>query len=78
MNARGEWFRDDGGSRLGVNASFYEVTLGVKITPFPHDKLLANFIVRPEVRGDFSNKHVFNGGRDDTQGTVAIDAIFAM
>jgi hypothetical protein len=78
VNARGEWFRDDGGSRLGVNASFYEVTLGMKIIPFPHDKLLANFIVRPEVRGDFCNKDAFNGGSDRTQGTVAVDAIFAL
>lgn len=78
VNARGEWFRDDGGSRLGVNASFYEVTLGLKLTPFPHDKILSNLIIRPEVRGDFCSKDAFNGGKDDTQGTVAVDAIFAL
>lgn len=78
VNGRAEWFRDDGGSRTGVNASFYEVTLGLSITPFPHDKILSNLILRPELRGDFSNKSAFNGGADKNQGTVAMDAIFAL
>jgi hypothetical protein len=78
INARGEWFRDDGGSRLGVDASLYEVTLGVKVTPFPHDKLLSNFTIRPEIRGDFSNKNVFDGGNKKDQYTAAVDAIFAL
>jgi hypothetical protein len=78
VNGRAEWFRDDGGARTGINASLYEVTLGLKITPFPHDKILSNLILRPEVRGDFSNKDAFNGGSDRSQGTVAMDAIFAL
>lgn len=75
-NFRAEWFRDDGGSRLGVDGSFYEFTAGVTIKPFPTHKIGANLSLRPEVRYDYSNKSAFDGGSKHDQFTVAMDAIF--
>jgi hypothetical protein len=77
VNGRAEWFRDDGGSRLGVNGSFYEGTVGLTIKPFYKDKIGANFEIRPELRGDYSNAHAFGSGNHKTQATAAIDAIFS-
>ena len=78
VNVRGEWFRDEGGSRLGVDANFYEATLGVTIKPFPNDKMLSNLVIRPEVRYDYSSKSAFDGGLKHDQATAAVDAIFAL
>jgi hypothetical protein len=77
VNGRLEWFRDDGGSRLGIDGNFYEGTIGLTIHPFK-DKLGANFMIRPELRGDYSNKNAFGGGMHKTQATAAVDAIFAL
>jgi hypothetical protein len=76
LNGRAEWFRDDDGTRLGVAGDFYEVTLGVAITPFPKDRFGSTLILRPELRADFSSENVFDDGNDDTQLTAAIDAIY--
>jgi hypothetical protein len=78
LNGRAEWFRDDGGSRLGIDSSFYEFTVGMAIKPFPHDKIGSNLVIRPEVRYDYANKSAFDGGRKHDQSTAAIDAIFAL
>lgn len=78
LNGRAEWFRDDGGSRTGIDANLYEFTVGAKITPFTKDKWLANLTIRPEFRYDLSNKDAFDGGNKKHQETVAIDAIFAL
>src|SRR5207302_133696 len=52
FNARGEWFRDEGASRIGVDGNFYEATLGASIKPFPHHGIGQNLVVRPEARYD--------------------------
>lgn len=66
---RGEWFRDDGGTRVaglgspigwtgapGFNGSFYEVTFGANWKPN------ANFVARPSIRWDWYS------GSDNLQG----------
>lgn len=77
LNGRVEWFRDDGGSRLGIDGNFYEGTIGLSIKPLK-DKIGSNLTIRPEIRGDYSSKNAFAGGTKKTQATVAIDAIFAL
>jgi hypothetical protein len=77
INGRVEWFRDDGGSRIGVSGSFFEGTIGVTIHPCQHG-LGRNFMIRPELRGDYSNKDAFAGGTHKSQATIAVDAIFAL
>lgn len=68
--------RDDDGVRItGVRASFYEMTWGVAITPWPTDKVLKNLIFRPEFRWDFADQPVFGGGREN-QLTAAMDVVF--
>jgi hypothetical protein len=76
VNARGEWFRDDGGSRLGTDASFFEATLGLKVTPFAQDRVLSNLFFRPEIRWDYATKDFFDGGAKHDQWTFGIDGIF--
>jgi hypothetical protein len=70
-----EWFRDDGGSRTGYDASFYESTWGVTVTPAPEHALLKYLSLRPELRWDFSDEDVFGGDRQN-QLTAAMDVIF--
>jgi hypothetical protein len=80
LNGRAEWFRDDGGAAFGlpISVSAYEATVGATVKPFPDSKILSNLTIRPEVRDDYSNKTVFNGGTDRNQVTAAVDAIFAL
>jgi hypothetical protein len=73
---RAEWFRDDSGIRMNaIPASWYEMTWGVTITPWPQDHILKNLSFRPEFRWDFADEPVFGGGREN-QLTAAIDAVF--
>ncbi len=76
LNGRGEWFRDDGGARLGVDASYFEGTVGMGITPWAKDRVMKNLVIRPEFRADFSTEDVFNKGRDDQMYTFAVDMVF--
>jgi len=54
----------------------YEATFALAIVPFPHDKWGRGFMVRPEVRVDYATDDVFDGGRSNTQTTLAIQAIY--
>ncbi len=74
--ARAEYFNDDDGYR-GIGSSVYEVTLGVAITPMPNDSIGKNLVIRPEVRYDYANDKVYDGGTGRSQGTFGVDAIFA-
>jgi hypothetical protein len=76
LNGRAEWFRDDGGSRTGLSANYYELTLGVAVTPFPTDKILKNFLVRPELRADYSDEPAYSNGNEHEMYTAALDMIF--
>ncbi len=71
---RSEWFRDQGGTRTGVNAAYFENTWGVTLTPFPKDKILKNLSFRPELRWDFADQPAF-GDDHYNQLTLGLDAI---
>jgi hypothetical protein len=73
FKVRGEYYRDEDGVRIPPGTSLYEVTLGLDVTPFAHDSLGRNLIIRPEVRFDFSDDPVFQG--ESHQYTFGIDAI---
>ena len=81
---RFEWFRDEEGTRVGLNrpsnpntppfaGSFYSLSFGVNWTP------TENLIVRPEVRVDWYDGNPatqpFDDGLDDSQVLVGFDAI---
>jgi hypothetical protein len=75
LNVRGEWFNDEDGAR-GIGDTVYEATVGVAVKPWPHDDLGQNFVIRPEVRFDYAENGIFDGGTDHYQWTAAVDAIF--
>ena len=75
LNVRGEWFNDEDGAR-GIGDTVYEGTVGLAIKPFPRDDLGANLLIRPELRFDYSENGVFDGGTNFYQWTAAVDAIF--
>lgn len=75
-NLRVEWFRDNDGFATGTTANLYEATAGVTIRPVPNHQFLRNLIVRPELRYDWADQAVFDGGNWD-QLTAAVDAVFS-
>lgn len=75
LNGRVEWFNDEDGAR-GIGDTVYEATAGLAIKPFPNDKLGQNLTIRPELRVDYSDNGIFDGGTDHYQFTAAVDAIF--
>ena len=72
--ARGEWFNDKDNVR-GIGTNVYEATLGVQIKPFHNHELGSNLVIRPEVRYDYAQEGIFDGGQN-YQVTVATDVIF--
>lgn len=79
-----EWFRDEEGTRVGLNrasnpnnppfaGNFYSIALGVNWTP------TYNLIVRPELRADWYDGSAaplpFDDGDDDSQFMLGCDAI---
>ena len=77
FNARGEWFDDDDGAR-GLGTTVFEITLGLAITPFPSDPWGSNLKIRPEIRYDFADDDIFDGGGEDEQFTAAVDVIITL
>jgi hypothetical protein len=75
LNARAEWFADPEGAR-GLGGNEYEFTMGAAVKPFPHDNLGENFVIRPEVRYDYSQNAIFNAGSNFDQWTFGVDAFF--
>ncbi|MCY2929658.1 MAG: outer membrane beta-barrel protein [Planctomycetota bacterium] len=73
---RTEWFRDQGGSRTGVDGAWYENTLGLNVMPFPDHSVLKNLSFRPELRWDYCSEEAFGGGERHNQLTAGIDMIF--
>jgi hypothetical protein len=68
LNTRLEWYSDSANgfsNGAPVSANYYEITAGLAIKPFPNDKFLSKWLIRPEVRYDHSNKPVFDGGNKD-------------
>jgi hypothetical protein len=89
LNARGEWIHTDftgafnGGAEFGNSVptlNIYEVTAGVTITPMPKDPIGQNLSIRPEIRYDFSEDHIFVVGAPSAayrdQWSVGADVIF--
>jgi hypothetical protein len=91
LNARAEWLHTYQGAAFngtGVLAgggsvptlNVYEVTAGVTITPLPKDPIGMNLSIRPEVRYDFSEDHLFVVGAPTAayrdQWSVGADVIF--
>lgn len=81
---RFEWFRDEDGTRVGLNrpsnpnaapfaGNFFSVSAGVNWSPTD------NFILRPELRADWYNGGAavqpFDDGDDDAQFTLGLDGI---
>ncbi len=75
LNARLEYFNDDDGAR-GLGTTVYEATAGVSIKPMPNSEIGQNLVIRPELRYDYGDDPIFDGGTDDYQWTAAVDAIF--
>jgi hypothetical protein len=82
--ARFEWFKDEEGTRVGLNrasnpndppfpGNFYSLSLGLNWMPN------SNVIVRPEVRADWYDGDAvrlpYDDGVDDTQFMVGCDAM---
>jgi len=77
LNVRAEWFDDNDGTRIvATPANYYEATAGLLITPFPNDAIGSNWKIRPEMRGDYASRSVFDGGTDDYQFTGALETYF--
>jgi len=51
---RFDWFTDNRGVRTGFRGTFFEVTTGLSIAPFPKHPILGNLTFRPELRADWS------------------------
>lgn len=85
FNAREEYYYDGAGFTMdfvvlnppppGVTVQYGEITLGMKITPFPDGNLSKNFYIRPEIRQDFADHGVLTDGKH-YQTTFGIDAIY--
>jgi len=81
LNTRLEWYRDAAnGFSTGAPVSanyydYYEATVGLAIKPFPNDKFLSKWLLRPEVRYDYADHSVFNRG-DRNQLTFSADVLF--
>lgn len=70
---RAEYFRDGTASRLGFTGDVVELTGGLDIRPI---RSFPNLRVRPEVRWDRAfGDTPFDGGTDNDQLTLAVDAI---
>jgi hypothetical protein len=83
LNARAEWFDDENGSAptnlsafAHVANTYYELTLGVAIKPFPTNNIGSNLVIRPEVRLDYANKPAWAGDNTHDQLTAALEAYF--
>jgi hypothetical protein len=74
LNFRGEYFSDEDGAR-GLGAAVYEATIGLDIKPLASDRNFSTLRIRPEVRWDYSNDSIFDGGQDNNQFTFGVDAI---
>jgi hypothetical protein len=75
VNVRGEYFNNSRGGRW-FPAELWALTVGTTIIPFVEHKIGRNFIIRPEVRVDYSNDSIFDSGTQKGQVTASIDAIF--
>lgn len=73
LTVRGEWFDDPDGVRTGFDQTLKEVTFT------PEFKIGSGFVVRGEVRRDWSDRPVFDAksGLKKDQTTVAANALYS-
>jgi hypothetical protein len=83
VNGRAEWFNDPNGASPGtydpgVANTYYEATLGVAITPIPHNNIGKNLVFRPEVRDDYANSAAWGDptAKTHNQATLALEGYF--
>jgi len=72
IGVRAEWFNDVDSARVGDNiigANYFAASIGVNYSPLPW------FKVRPEIRYDWADENVFNGGVNNDQVAIAMDMI---
>jgi hypothetical protein len=72
LNLRGELFNDPDGARTGVAQKLKEVTLTPELKVSPH------FLIRADLRIDWSNQDVFEKkeGLTDSQPTFLLNVIY--
>ncbi len=84
VGSRFEWFRDEDGTRVGLNrasnpnnpplpGNYFALTGGLNYAP------TANFVIRPEVRWDFTSdttRRPFNDGRKNNQLMLGCDLVW--
>lgn len=80
LAARAEWYRDQGGLTTGTQANYYELTLGTQIHPLPDSNIFQYLVIRPEIRGDGSDRRVYDASHDNGKGaynelTAALDVV---
>lgn len=76
LAGRVEWYRDEEGFTTAQAQNLFEGTIGLTITPFPHDSVGRNLRIRPELRYDYSTRAYFDAFSRHDQTTAAIDAYF--
>ncbi len=70
VGLRAEWFNDKANARVSVRgANYLAASVGINYSP------VSWFKVRPEVRYDWADENVFNGGADNDQIAIAMDMI---
>ena len=70
IGLRAEWFNDKANARVSnTGANYLAASLGLNYSP------LSWFKVRPEIRYDWADEDVFNGGADHDQIAIAMDMI---
>ncbi|MBE0469258.1 MAG: porin [Methyloprofundus sp.] len=70
IGVRAEWFNDVDSARVSnIGANYFAASIGVNYSP------ISWFKVRPEVRYDWADENVFNGGVDHDQVAIAMDMI---
>jgi len=70
VGLRAEWFNDKANARVSnTGANYLAASIGVNYSP------LTWFKLRPEIRYDWADEDVFNGGVDNDQIAIAMDMI---
>jgi len=70
IGVRAEWFNDIDSARVSnMGANYLAASIGVNYSP------VSWFKVRPEIRYDWADEDVFNGGADHDQIAIAMDMI---
>jgi hypothetical protein len=84
LGGRFEWFRDEDGTRVGLNrpanpnnpplpGNYFSLTGGLNYAP------MANLMIRPELRWDFTSdtyRRAFNDGRKNNQLLLGCDLVW--